>query len=226
MTFSEKLITLRAGRGWSQERLAQELGITRQAVGRWEKGSGLPDAKSLMALARVFGVEAEWLLGEDADAVPQQTGSMRFELSVSALDWAMAALAIVGMLFYSAAMSLLAEYDSVALALFANILYYCSYFAFGWLVRILPLRLNGGAARICRITGWALLAFLTLVIAAYSAIVCAVIVPSGDALYKVPSGFETLIHIIGSVMNRQEIFTVSGLLLGLGQRHRRAKNLP
>lgn len=62
MTFSEKLITLRAGRGWSQERLAQELGITRQAVGRWEKGSGLPDAKSLMALARVFGVEAEWLL--------------------------------------------------------------------------------------------------------------------------------------------------------------------
>lgn len=62
MTFSEKLITLRAGRGWSQERLDQELGITRQAVGRWEKGSGLPDAKSLMALARVFGVEAEWLL--------------------------------------------------------------------------------------------------------------------------------------------------------------------
>ena len=66
MTFSEKLITLRAGRGWSQERLAQELGITRQAVGRWEKGSGLPDAKSLMALARVFGVETEWLLDEDA----------------------------------------------------------------------------------------------------------------------------------------------------------------
>lgn len=135
-------------------------------------------------------MEAEWLLDEDADAVPQQTGSMRFELSVSALDWAMAALAIVGMLFYSAAMSLLAEYDSVALALFANILYYCSYFAFGWLVRILPLRLNGGAARICRITGWALLAFLTLVIAAYSAIVCAVIVPSGDALYKIPAALK------------------------------------
>ena len=38
MTFSEKLITLRAGRGWSQEKLAAELGVTRQAVGRWEKG--------------------------------------------------------------------------------------------------------------------------------------------------------------------------------------------
>ena len=57
MTFSEKLITLRAGRGWSQEKLADELGVTRQAVGRWEKGAGLPDAKSLAALARVFDVE-------------------------------------------------------------------------------------------------------------------------------------------------------------------------
>ena len=33
MTFSEKLITLRAGRGWSQETLARELGVSRQAVG-------------------------------------------------------------------------------------------------------------------------------------------------------------------------------------------------
>ena len=44
MTFSEKLITLRAGRGWSQEKLAAELGVTRQAGGRWEKGAGPPGA--------------------------------------------------------------------------------------------------------------------------------------------------------------------------------------
>lgn len=52
MTFSEKLITLRAGRGWSQERLAEELGVTRQAVGRWEKGAGLPDAVGLTRLGQ------------------------------------------------------------------------------------------------------------------------------------------------------------------------------
>lgn len=219
MTFSEKLITLRAGRGWSQERLAQELGITRQAVGRWEKGSGLPDAKSLMALARVFGVEAEWLLDEDVDAVPQQAGSMRFELSVSALDWAMAALAIVGMLFYSAAMSLLAEYDSVALPLFANILYYCSYFAFGWLVRILPLSMSRGTAKVCRITGWTLFAFLALVWAAYIAMAFAVFAPAGWAISDSSGGFELLINFIESVLDSDGLFVAAGLLLGLGHRH-------
>ena len=38
MTFSEKLITLRAGRGWSQEQLAQTLDVTRQTVSKWERG--------------------------------------------------------------------------------------------------------------------------------------------------------------------------------------------
>ena len=66
MTFSEKLITLRAGRGWSQERLAEELGVTRQAVGRWEKGAGLPDSVGLTRLAAVFDVAPEWLLDEAA----------------------------------------------------------------------------------------------------------------------------------------------------------------
>lgn len=71
MTFSEKLITLRAGRSWSQERLAEELGVTRQAVGRWEKGAGLPDAMSLTRLAMVFDVAPEWLLDEAAPDEPQ-----------------------------------------------------------------------------------------------------------------------------------------------------------
>lgn len=71
MTFSEKLITLRAGRGWSQERLAEELGVTRQAVGRWEKGAGLPDAVGLTRLAAVFDVAPEWLLDEAAPDKPE-----------------------------------------------------------------------------------------------------------------------------------------------------------
>ena len=95
MTFSEKLITLRAGRGWSQEKLAAELGVTRQAVGRWEKGAGLPDAKSLAALARVFDVEMEWLLDE-SEAGPQPRRARLMKLMW--YDWAIAATALVAAL--------------------------------------------------------------------------------------------------------------------------------
>lgn len=71
MTFPEKLITLRAGRGWSQEKLAGELGVTRQAVGRWERGECLPDAMGLTRLAQTFDVNPEWLLDESASGAPE-----------------------------------------------------------------------------------------------------------------------------------------------------------
>ena len=112
MTFSEKLTTLRAGRGWSQERLAQELGVTRQAVGRWERGSGLPDANSLMALARVFDVDAEWLLDDGAEeAEPRRGVRSRFTMT----DRAWAAILAAGAL-YSAAYSAVVLHDMEGLA--------------------------------------------------------------------------------------------------------------
>lgn len=44
MKLPEKIVTLRKGRGLSQEALAEQLGISRQAVSRWEQGSAQPDA--------------------------------------------------------------------------------------------------------------------------------------------------------------------------------------
>ena len=98
MTFSEKLITLRAGRGWSQEKLAEALGVTRQAVGRWEKGAGLPDAVGLTNLARVFDVDAEWLLDEAATK-PEPRRIRRVKLMW--YDWLMPALAICAVAAYT-----------------------------------------------------------------------------------------------------------------------------
>lgn len=100
MTFSEKLITLRAGRGWSQEKLAEALGVTRQAVSRWERGTSLPDALGLTGLARVFDVDAEWLV-DDADAgAPKPRTARRVKLAW--FDWVMIVLAascVIAMLF-------------------------------------------------------------------------------------------------------------------------------
>lgn len=91
MTFSEKLITLRAGRSWSQEQLAQTLDVTRQAVGRWERGECLPDAPGLTRLARVFDVDPEWLLDDTASGEPRPRSARRIQLAW--FDWVMLGLA-------------------------------------------------------------------------------------------------------------------------------------
>lgn len=65
MKLSEKIIRLRKSRGMSQEALAEALGISRQAVSRWEQGSALPDASNLLQLSRLFGVSADYLLHEE-----------------------------------------------------------------------------------------------------------------------------------------------------------------
>ncbi len=96
MTFSEKLITLRAGRGWSQEQLANEIGVTRQAVGRWEKGAGLPDAVSLTNLSKAFDVTPEWLIDETASGRPEPRRARRVKLAW--FDWLMLALAAASLI--------------------------------------------------------------------------------------------------------------------------------
>ena len=93
MTFSEKLITLRAGRAWSQEQLAQALDVTRQAVGRWERGECLPDSPGLTKLARIFDVDPEWLLDDTAAGEPQPRTARRVRLAW--FDWLMFALTVL-----------------------------------------------------------------------------------------------------------------------------------
>lgn len=65
MTISEKLIHLRRRSGFSQEELADRLGVSRQAVSRWETGTALPDAGNLRALSKLYRVTADYLLNDD-----------------------------------------------------------------------------------------------------------------------------------------------------------------
>ena len=57
-----RIVELRGARGLSQEALANELGISRQAVSRWERGEALPDTENLIALADLFGVTLDELV--------------------------------------------------------------------------------------------------------------------------------------------------------------------
>lgn len=62
MNFSENLQILRKGRNISQEKLAEELNVSRQTVGKWENGVSCPEAECLVEISGFFGVSIDTLL--------------------------------------------------------------------------------------------------------------------------------------------------------------------
>lgn len=68
MTFAEKLKTLRKQAGMSQEELAEKLGVSRQAVTKWETDTGMPDIENIMAVSALFELSLDELLGEEKAA--------------------------------------------------------------------------------------------------------------------------------------------------------------
>lgn len=73
MNVSERIQELRKSRGVSQEELANALGVSRQAVSKWESGQSFPELDNIIALSDYFGVSADHMLkGTDT---PQVTKS-------------------------------------------------------------------------------------------------------------------------------------------------------
>lgn len=68
MKFEEKLIQLRKARGLSQEALAEQLGVSRQAVSRWELGETTPDLANLKQLSELYGVSADYLIHDEYES--------------------------------------------------------------------------------------------------------------------------------------------------------------
>ncbi len=68
MKLSEKIIKLRKAYGWSQEDLADELNVSRQAISRWENGTALPDAQNVLQISKLFGVTTDYLLNDDYES--------------------------------------------------------------------------------------------------------------------------------------------------------------
>lgn len=64
---AQRLAELRRAKGYSQEALANELGLSRQAVSKWERAESSPDTENLIALARLYGVSLDDLLNVDKD---------------------------------------------------------------------------------------------------------------------------------------------------------------
>lgn len=65
LEIANRLQQLRKEKGYSQEQLAAELGISRQAVSKWERAESSPDTDNLICLAKLYGVSLDELLSTD-----------------------------------------------------------------------------------------------------------------------------------------------------------------
>ncbi len=72
MTFGEKLQKLRREKGLSQDQLAEELNVSRQAVSKWERGEALPDTDMVVGLSELFSVSTDYLLKEQPQSTKNQ----------------------------------------------------------------------------------------------------------------------------------------------------------
>lgn len=77
LAMAQRLVDRRKAAGLSQEALAAQLGVSRQAVSKWERSESSPDTDNLIALAALYGVSLDELLyGEAAsDADSSEDGS-------------------------------------------------------------------------------------------------------------------------------------------------------
>lgn len=66
---AQRLAEMRRAKGYSQEELAEKLGLSRQAVSKWERAESSPDTGNIIALAKLYGVTIDELLRVDEDVL-------------------------------------------------------------------------------------------------------------------------------------------------------------
>lgn len=62
MSIAERLQELRKQSGYSQEQVAEMLGLSRQAISKWESGQGKPEIDNIVKLTEIYNVSADYIL--------------------------------------------------------------------------------------------------------------------------------------------------------------------
>lgn len=78
MKLEEKIAFLRKKNGWSQEELAFRLGVSRQAVSKWEMGASLPDLDNVLKMSELFSCSTDYLL-KDGEIGEEKTVETNLE---------------------------------------------------------------------------------------------------------------------------------------------------
>lgn len=144
MEFGEKLQMLRKARGWSQEELAQQINVSRQALSKWESGASIADTENVIALSRLFGVSTDYLLLCESEAASAPaavtTPAKESKWPVPRIAWLVILLvAVVGLI----AMHILASVR-YASGLLLSVMFLANRFQLWWLLILLWVMLAAG----------------------------------------------------------------------------------
>ena len=77
MKYNEKILALRKANGFTQEGFAKAVGVTRQAVYKWEVGDSYPEAEKLIAIKMLFGISIDDLLDDNYEVVVERVKKPR-----------------------------------------------------------------------------------------------------------------------------------------------------
>ncbi len=65
----QNVLSLRTRKGLTQEELAQEIGVARQTVAKWESGEAIPDLVNATRMAEIFDISLDSLVHHDEEAI-------------------------------------------------------------------------------------------------------------------------------------------------------------
>ncbi len=93
---AENLMYYRKKKGLSQEKIAEYLEVSRQAVTKWEANASKPNSDNLIKLAQLFEVDVDTLLGNESGEEPSTQG----EVSIGKMSWIFIGISVLGILAY------------------------------------------------------------------------------------------------------------------------------
>ncbi len=86
MTFGEKIQKLRKEAGMSQEELSYQLGVSRQAISKWERDNGYPETEKIVRMSKIFHVSLDYLLNEEGTQSPESAAEQGIYVSREMAD--------------------------------------------------------------------------------------------------------------------------------------------
>lgn len=101
MNFGEKIMMFRKGKQMTQEQLADQLDVSRQAVSKWESGLSYPETEKLIELTRVFDCSLDYLLKDEVEVAKQSQDAQQtiLEPEMKKFDWSRLTILAWGVIY-------------------------------------------------------------------------------------------------------------------------------